>query len=687
MNMMNLKKQIGFAMTDALVGFTVLALGMTAIATFNGALVSDGSLSKNRAQAIALAQEKMETLRTNLTQATYNALASGNEACSDSPSPFSCGNASFARSWVIVDHPSLGANTKLINVSVSWTEAKDGSQSVMLTSMVSWDNPLMQTLSSDQDDFDGEGHIPIPTGGGELTWDDKPPDGDLGSLIEDNVEYGMTVYEYSDGVAVFEDGSLAWLSVSPGVLKLTGDVHLSTVSGEEPNQFEVEDLKDDISTTENEQLLYAIAADAGICSEKYEDNGTTEDDSDDYMSFVCYVGRYWYGRIGIMAMEDDGRMVHVFEYGSGSKDRLCPLTYRYGTICEITGQYTESGTTYCTGYSSNPDFTAGGSVLLAGTLDNQDFIVKDDGASCDSGASVSGNIALSGTGAVSITANGVVASASGASYGCTVTQVTDTTGIYVCEMPIGWGSGGETITFSASNCSSISPTQYSFSTGLTAAATGYDVAVSGCTVNSVNVIGELSGIDTAFDDQITLVGVVGGFDVSYDCAPSTWEESLIYLCEDIPVGFVGDVVVSADNCEADSATIEIASDYTDEYLRGEALELDSCGTVAYTINGSLYKGTDNWEVGSGSNKTLVTAYVSYDDGSGTVLCDSQTPGNKNTSAMTYSCEVTGYPNSTVTLSVEAYADAFPEDVKTFSGSGAVTLGDETTIVGPSFTKQ
>lgn len=675
------KREGGFSLIDALIGAVVLALGLLAIATFNTRLVSDSGLSKNRSVAVALAQEKMEELRTSITEDVFEGLVSGAD---DAPLVF--GNGSFSRNWSIADHGAV-PNSRNITVNVSWASVRDGDQQITLSSVVSWDNPVMQFKADNQTAFNKGGSIPVPTGGGELYWGDRPEFGD-GDTIENNEDYGITVVEWGDGVAVYDsNNNLIWMTVSPGVIKIAGTIKLYGSL----NQFSAADLWDDPETINHEQRLRSIAADAGICREKYEDNGTTDgEDStdDDYLSFVCYVGKRWYGRVGVMAITDEGRMIQVDEYGSGSKDKACPRTYRYGDSCDVTGEHTIDGVLYCDGYGINPDFTPGESVLLAGTLGNQDFYIQTADSVCFDSILVTGEVTVepAGSANASINANGVTATPSGTAFGCTVTQSLEDerVGSFVCEVPLNWGADGETIVFAAHNCDN-SPITHDFNTALTSDHTDSLVGFTGCIQDSADVIGIIANYADGYDPRLRVVGQLGNVAVDIVCrVEPVVVEGLSYgnyICDNVPLEATGNLVLGAANCDVDEQLIPSlpAGLESGTSVTGPSMTLSNCGDVSYDINGLVSKTAGKWEVGSGNEKLTITQAEIYvgESRCATVYLD----GDNNE----FTCRVPAAPGSSVEMRVEA-CDLANRCLLFSNNPATVPLGNENPIiVGPNTT--
>ena len=390
----------GFTLIDALISVVVFALGVAAIAAFNTRLVSDSGLSKTRAQAVALAQDKMEDLRTNLiNNAAQGASADNNfSKLATGSDTHTSGNASFTRAWTVSKQWTVANQdaipvAKNIDISVTWTDPKDGAQTVALSSQVSWDSPMSQVDAADHAAFNKLGSIPPPTGGGDLHLGDLPLDRDGNPVVvENNTDFGITVEEYGDGALVYfetVDSSnntiYVWMTLPTGAIKLIGTIRLSTTAV--PNHFTTDQT--DGRKTYIVGGLRAIAADAGVCREKLSGDG-------DHLDFVCYVGKDWYGRVGVMAIDQirnslEMILVHVQEADPSHPDQLCPLSYRYGSSCEVTGAFTLDGVNYCSSQSTKADFTPASTViahsttgdpLLYGTLGNQNFIIMNDESSC-----------------------------------------------------------------------------------------------------------------------------------------------------------------------------------------------------------------------------------------------------------------------------------------------------------------
>jgi type IV pilus modification protein PilV len=156
----------GFTLLEALVALLIVSFGMLAVASFQVTLSSNSDYAKQRSEALRLAQEKLEELRSfssvdtvsnSTTQMDWDDIASCSSACSDtitgngtwmSNSYYS--NTNYTRTWTVTrDGSNSAVNTSLqkwIRVSVAWTDRSNTAQSVTLTSTISRSDPVNMKL-------------------------------------------------------------------------------------------------------------------------------------------------------------------------------------------------------------------------------------------------------------------------------------------------------------------------------------------------------------------------------------------------------------------------------------------------------------------------------------------------------------------------------------------------------------
>lgn len=710
----------GSVLIDALIATVVLAGGMAAVVALNTRLVADASLAKHHAQAIALAQDKLEELRTNLINDDRSASASannfaklsgGSDACGSTTYP--CGSAGFARTWTVANHAGIpGSAAKDIRVNVTWQDGDGEARQVTVSSMLSWDNPLLQSQAKDDDDFSGTESITPPTGGGRLNLSVVPDDLVNATPVRSAPDFNLQVVQYGEGVAVFDPtdtGHQVWLTTDPGVIEILGKIHLghtapATPPLSEPNNFTNNPALSskayffDANTKDTDYTgLRSIAADAGICSERLIDPNNNNNDTsnanrynEDYLEFLCYVGSRWYGRIGVMVVKDDNRnnaldgmMVNIKDYASGNNaDQLCPPTYRYGSTCQVTGTFTISwndedgpkSIEYCTEIndSVNPDFavidvdenninTITGEPMFLGTLSNQNFVVQKSTEACQGGYTISGAVTLTGTDPDrGIVTNGIFATASGTGVCGAVLEESGslsepdsdpTTGYYSCVVPNNWTGS---ITFNGANCLGTPVT--SSHTNVTANVSR-NVSISGCFGSPFAIRGTVANLDQAFNPVAVFRDDSGNIVNAVTCNLSATN----YECTGIPPGTTGKVVLTTGssgsfvNCGSiQTATQTFAADAVED------VSFNSCSPVVYEISGTVTKSSNKWESGTGGNKVAVTEIrvQGSHPGNNAVTCTVNgqshvaNPADR-TDSYPYTCTVSSYPNQSVTLTARA----------------------------------
>lgn len=125
--------QRGFSILEVLITLVVLAGGLLAIGNLYGKIMNGSAAAKERSEAVVLAEQKLEELRYNL----YASIAAGSDTVSATTGSGS--NANFSRSWTVTT--STNPNYKEVQLTVSWTDSRNQSQSAVLTSRISGIDP------------------------------------------------------------------------------------------------------------------------------------------------------------------------------------------------------------------------------------------------------------------------------------------------------------------------------------------------------------------------------------------------------------------------------------------------------------------------------------------------------------------------------------------------------------------
>lgn len=125
-----LPKQTGFSLLEMLITIIVLASGLLAIASMYGAILNANTLSKQRSEAVVLAEKKLEELRGQ----SYASLVSATDTVTAASSSGS--SANYQRSWSVAA-ASGGLAYKDVGVTVTWTDSKNQSQNIVLSTRIS----------------------------------------------------------------------------------------------------------------------------------------------------------------------------------------------------------------------------------------------------------------------------------------------------------------------------------------------------------------------------------------------------------------------------------------------------------------------------------------------------------------------------------------------------------------------
>ena len=147
MNPMNASRrgQLGFTIIEALISLVIMGFGMLSLAGMQNSLSRNADVAKQRSEAIRLAQEKIESLRSytgidvtlieqssiSSTALNWNMLTGGNDSITT--------NAAYTRTWTLG-----GSSADLmrgLTVGVTWTDRANEAQSITLSTVLSKTDP------------------------------------------------------------------------------------------------------------------------------------------------------------------------------------------------------------------------------------------------------------------------------------------------------------------------------------------------------------------------------------------------------------------------------------------------------------------------------------------------------------------------------------------------------------------
>ncbi|MDO8250785.1 MAG: InlB B-repeat-containing protein [Rhodoferax sp.] len=137
--------QLGFSIIEALISVVIMGFGILSLAGMQGALSRNSDDAKQRTEAVRLAQEKIESLRsytgisstvvgqgtTSNTALNWNALTGSTDSITT--------NAVYTRTWTIGG--ASGDPMRGLTVSVAWTDRANEAQTISLSSVLSKTDP------------------------------------------------------------------------------------------------------------------------------------------------------------------------------------------------------------------------------------------------------------------------------------------------------------------------------------------------------------------------------------------------------------------------------------------------------------------------------------------------------------------------------------------------------------------
>ncbi|MGR9012104.1 MAG: hypothetical protein ACU83U_00520 [Gammaproteobacteria bacterium] len=264
-------KQKGVGLVEVLITAVVVAVGLLAVASLQGNFMSSSGSSKTSAQAVKLAEAKIEEFRNNSALTGFSAITSGTDSITGS-------NATFTRTWTMSNLTNVDGTTdptrKRIAVNVTWPPAT-ANESVNIVSQIAWLNPGNSTYYANG-----------ASGVGVMA---SAPDPNQNSSTQGAAPGQPSSYAPGTGTNLGDGSNLSTHTDGEGniVLLNAGGTVLNTFFGGKINTF-----KGTVYTANDfTNLIVAVSETSGICV--YTSSATSfgsGSSSGQRRNYICYTG-------------------------------------------------------------------------------------------------------------------------------------------------------------------------------------------------------------------------------------------------------------------------------------------------------------------------------------------------------------------------------------------------------------
>lgn len=418
---MHKRKPRGFALIEALVAFMILSVGLLGVVKLQSLVLTTGSDTKAKAQAIALVESRIDALRNRVLKSTsekdtsnaaiantsFDALlANGTNTETVTP-------AGGIHTFTVQTTISAATGTtegKLIQVVVTWDDlltnklssTTGSTQSVAGRTIVSWDDPSLGRAVSTGTVGGGASSAPAlktPTGVAERG--DGSVDSACAGCNATNDGFNTRTRTLASGAVELRSSTGALLLTLPASTTTT-QTQFATISG----KVYVDKGINGFSQTSSD--LSVRLSSEGIClynntnpTNVYNSSSTFNNSTllYEYFSYICYLGEGWYGNVGIWNVSNQTPKICVGDptFNSGSSDgtlisphsvESSTRSYR-GFVAKSGGGYLSTGilggSTYPQSGRPQPSSYYSSYGISSGAANNyfnHDFLVTKSNQSC-----------------------------------------------------------------------------------------------------------------------------------------------------------------------------------------------------------------------------------------------------------------------------------------------------------------
>ncbi len=301
--------QQGYLLIEAMIALMVVSLGALGLIRFNSTLLRDSGLSKVRAEALEIAQGRLDTLRQAL-------VLGGCDPASPPSLTLQTSNGINGQYSSKGDVDQVTAQRVDAQVCVAWNGSTTPC-SEPINSRVILKSTLSCTGVGTSGQIAGEGQgegsilsgfVRSPTGravtGGEFR-DAIGTVDNFGNIVKVTATGDVVLLRQSDSTPLLTIKKLACeTNNAPGFSTIEGKVYVQANKNKPLLDAVIIDPVTKIST----QQLFVLGSDGGYCQLKAQELAgndiIVENDKYFYADYICYVGPEWWGNIGVVRTDN-----------------------------------------------------------------------------------------------------------------------------------------------------------------------------------------------------------------------------------------------------------------------------------------------------------------------------------------------------------------------------------------------
>lgn len=287
MKRLSIKKQVGFGITESLIGLVVLSFGLIAIFGAHSSFMKGFTDDKSRQEALQIASSVLEEIRKDaIDGGSFNLSGGYTDQLEEGE------RATYKKTLDIVSAVATEVSeTYKVTSTVKWDSIYGGTENVTLNTYVKLQDPTA-ALSITQNGEDttykyATNNILSPVGQAEYgTIDDELSD-NASELVGFEGLNGVKVYlDNKDALYKLVDGDQVLLKSSNQLVRISGKIFVDI----EATGADIDELG----------TLYAGAPDISYC--QTSPYNVIQGSSKYYQAnYICYFGQQWYGSIGVVA--------------------------------------------------------------------------------------------------------------------------------------------------------------------------------------------------------------------------------------------------------------------------------------------------------------------------------------------------------------------------------------------------